>query len=57
VIADDNTIYYYVDRQLVGTVENALQDGEVGIAIVNFEPNSTTCEYTNFWLWEWEQAP
>lgn len=57
VIADDNTIYYYVDRKLVGTLENAPQDGEVGIAVVNFEPNSTTCQYTNFWLWEWEQAP
>ncbi|MFN8450302.1 MAG: hypothetical protein U0521_17375 [Anaerolineae bacterium] len=57
VIADDNTIYYYVDRKLVGTLENAPQDGEVGIAVVNFEPNSTTCQYANFWLWEWEQVP
>lgn len=57
VIADDNTIYYYVDRKLVGTLENAPQDGEVGTAVVNFEPNSTLCQFTNFWLWEWEQAP
>ncbi|MCC6802779.1 MAG: hypothetical protein IT319_07840 [Anaerolineae bacterium] len=54
VIADDNTLYYYVDRTLVGTVENPPQDGEVGIAVVNFEPNSTLCQFTNFWLWEWE---
>lgn len=57
VIADDNTIYYYVDRQLVGTLENTPQAGEIGIAAVNFEPNSTTCQYTNFWLWEWETSP
>lgn len=57
VIADDNTVYYYVDRQLVGRLENPPQDGEIGIAVVNFEPNSTACQYTNFWVWEWEQAP
>jgi hypothetical protein len=57
VIADDNTVYYYVDRKLVGTLENAPQDGEIGIAAVNFEPNSTACQYTNSWLWEWEASP
>ncbi len=53
VIADDNTIYFYIDRQLVGSLDNTAQDGEVGIAAVNFELNSTTCQYSNFWLWQW----
>ena len=53
VVADDTRLYYYVDRQLVGSLENTAQDGEVGIAVVNFEPNSTSCRYSNLWLWNW----
>jgi hypothetical protein len=53
VVANDNTIYFYIDRQLVGSTDNTAQDGEVGIAVVNFEPNTTSCHYTNFWLWNW----
>ena len=53
VVANDNTIYFYIDRQLVGSTDNTAQDGEIGIAVVNFEPNSTSCHYTNFWLWNW----
>ena len=52
-IANDNTIYFYIDRQLVGSLDNTAQDGEVGIAVVNFEANTTACHYTNFWLWKW----
>ena len=53
LVANDNTIYFYIDRQLVGSTDNTAQDGEVGIAVVNFEPNTTSCHYTNFWLWNW----
>jgi hypothetical protein len=53
IIADENTLYYYIDRQFVGSLENAAQAGEIGIAVVNFEGNSTSCQYTNFWLWQW----
>ncbi len=53
LIATESEVYYYIDRQLVGSVENAPVDGEVGIAAVNFELNSTTCTYTNLWLWKW----
>ncbi len=53
LIAAESKVYYYIDRQLVGSVDNPPVDGEVGIAAVNFEPNSTTCTYTNLWLWKW----
>lgn len=53
LIATEGEVYYYVDRQLVGSVENPPIDGEVGIAAVNFELNSTTCTYSNLWLWKW----
>ncbi len=53
LIADDNTVYYYIDRQLVGSVDDTAQNGEVGIAAVNFEINTTICHFTNLWLWSW----
>jgi Bacterial pre-peptidase C-terminal domain len=53
LIANDNKLYYYIDRKLVGTQDNAPQNGEVGIAVVNFESNMTNCQYTNLWLWRW----
>ena len=54
VIADEETVYYYVDRKLVGSQPNTPENGEVGIAVVNFEPNSTACTFSNFWLWQWD---
>jgi hypothetical protein len=54
IIANENRLYYYLDGQLVGTLEEPAQDGEIGIAVVNFEGNTTACTYTNFWLWNWD---
>jgi len=54
IIADSNTLYYYIDRQFVGTLENAPQEGQIGIAVVNFEGMTTSCSYSNLWLWEWD---
>jgi hypothetical protein len=53
IVASGDTVYYYLDRRLVGSVENSAQEGEVGIAVVNFEGNSTSCSYSNLWLWRW----
>ncbi len=53
LIADDHKLYYYIDRQLVGTQDNPPQNGEVGIAVVNFENNTTDCQFSNLWLWQW----
>lgn len=54
IIANDDMLYYYLDGVLVGTLEETAQDGEIGIAVVNFEPNTTNCTYNNLWLWNWE---
>jgi hypothetical protein len=47
-------VYYYVDGQYVGSVENPTQEGQVGAAVTNFEGITTTCRFTNLWLWEWD---
>ncbi|MBE2267049.1 MAG: PPC domain-containing protein [Anaerolinea sp.] len=53
IIADEGTLHYYVDREYMGSLENAPQDGQIGIAVVNFEGMTTLCSYSNLWLWEW----
>jgi hypothetical protein len=54
VVASGNTLYFYVDGQFVGTQEDTAVEGELGAAVVNFEPNTTTCTYENLWVWAWD---
>ncbi len=54
VIADMNTLYYYIDGQLIGTLDDPHRAGEVGTAVVNFEGGPNTCRFTNLWVWEWD---
>lgn len=54
VIADETTVYFYVDGQHVGVLENPPQEGQIGAAVVNFEGITTTCRFSNLWLWEWD---
>lgn len=53
IIANGNTLRYYVEGQYVGLLENPAIEGGIGNAVVNFEPISTTCRFTNLWLWRW----
>lgn len=54
VIADQNTLYYYINGQSVGVVENPGREGQIGTAAVNFETIDTSCRFTNLWLWRWD---
>jgi hypothetical protein len=54
IIADGDTLHYYVDRQFVGSMDNPPQNGQIGTAVVNFEGVNTSCGYSNLWLWEWD---
>lgn len=53
IIADESTLYFYVDGYFVGSQPSTPVTGEIGIAVVNFEPNTTTCTYSNLWLWRY----
>jgi hypothetical protein len=55
LIARDDILYYYVDGQYKGTLENTAVDGMIGEAVVNFEPISTSCTFTDTWLWRWDE--
>ncbi len=54
VIANEDQLYYYVDGQYVGVVEDAVREGQIGNAVVNFEPITTACQFTDTWLWQWQ---
>lgn len=54
IIADGNTVYYYVDGQYAGSFSNEPREGQIGAAVVNFEGIDNTCEFTDLWLWEWD---
>lgn len=54
VIADDNTLHYYVDGRYVGTMETTLTEGGIGNAVVNFEPVYTSCSFVNTWVYRWQ---
>jgi hypothetical protein len=54
VIARGDTLYYYLNGLFKGSLENPEVDGAVGDAVVNFEPISTSCTFTETWLWRWD---
>jgi hypothetical protein len=53
VVADDDGLLYYVDGQLAGRLAGEAADGAVGNAVVNFEPTTTSCQFTDTWVWTW----
>lgn len=54
VVAVEEMIYYYIDGQFAGWLENPPAAGEIGNAVVNFEPIDTQCEFRDTWLWKLE---
>jgi hypothetical protein len=54
IVAFGDILYYYLDGQYSGKIDNPAVDGAVGNAVVNFEPISTSCQFTNTWLWRWD---
>jgi hypothetical protein len=54
VIANGNTVHYYIDGYYTGTLENTVMEGEIGNAVVNFDPVHTSCQFDDTWVWRWE---
>jgi hypothetical protein len=53
IIANANTLHYYINGQYIGALDTDAGRGGIGNAVVNFEPLYTTCQFTNTWLYEW----
>lgn len=50
VIVSDEVMYYFVDEQYVGSLENIPRIGGVGIAAVNYDEVETGCKFDDLWL-------
>jgi hypothetical protein len=53
IVAASNRVLYYINGLLAGELMIEGEEGEVGNAVVNFEPINTSCQFTNTWLWRW----
>jgi hypothetical protein len=56
IIARGDILYYYLDGRYQGALDSPAANGAVGNAVVNFEPISTSCQFTNTWLWQWDEG-
>lgn len=53
VIVNGETVHYYLDGYHVGTLESQAIEGEIGSAVVNFDPVHTSCRFDDTWVWRW----
>lgn len=49
-IVTDEVIHYYLDEQIVGSLESIPRIGNVGIASVNYDAVETGCQFDDLWL-------
>lgn len=54
IIANANTVYFYVDGHFAGSFQSEPQEGQVGVAVVNYEGIDNSCQFTDLWLWDWD---
>jgi hypothetical protein len=54
VIASNEQLLYYVNGQLAGTLKTPPAAGGVGNAVINFEPTTTSCQFSDTWVWTWD---
>lgn len=54
LVALDNTVYFYLNRHLVGTLNTDITSASISEAVVNFQSSNTECRFTNLWVWTWD---
>lgn len=54
IIARSDQLIYFINGVYVGTLPVTLTEGEVGNALVNFDPLNATCQFRSTWLWRWD---
>lgn len=53
VVAGEDNLLYFINGMFAGQMPITPLAGEVGNALVNFDPVSTTCRFRDTWLWRW----
>lgn len=54
VVVNGTVLYYYINNLLVGQMEIEPVQGQLGNAVINFDPVRTNCQFRNTWAWRWE---
>ncbi|MBI1277996.1 MAG: hypothetical protein GC179_07705 [Anaerolineaceae bacterium] len=54
VILQKEQLLYYVDGFYSGRMANSGINGGIGNAVVNFDPIRTSCNFTDTWVWNWD---
>lgn len=55
VVVRDDVLHYYVNHTYAGQLDITPVTGVIGNALVNFEANNTACDFTDTWLWTWDE--
>jgi len=53
VVADDR-MDYFVNGRYLGRADISTVEGQVGNAILNYDPLTSICRFEDTWLWRWE---
>ncbi len=51
VVRRQNIVRLYVNRVQVGVMSLPPVEGEIGVAVVNYETIDTTCQFNDTWVW------
>jgi hypothetical protein len=52
LVAAESGLHYYLDGQYTGALTDAAAAGNIGIAAVNYESVSMSCQFSNLWVVE-----
>ena len=55
VVADGERLLFFADQHFVGQQPAAVPAGTVGIAALSFGNLTTTCRFSDTWLWRWPE--
>ncbi|MEO0562521.1 MAG: hypothetical protein AAF125_10425, partial [Chloroflexota bacterium] len=54
IVALEERVLLYIDGTIVGEIEATPTAGSVGNAVVNYDQNTTVCDFENTWVWTWD---
>ncbi len=55
VVADGKRLLFYADQQFIGQQPAAESAGSVGNAALSFANLTTTCNFSDTWVWSWAE--
>jgi hypothetical protein len=50
LIVGDDTLHYYIDGRHQGALPVAAEEGEIGLAAINYEPVTVSCSVRDVWV-------